>query len=170
MMLLTHVLTVASLASVGFAQLIKLRISATNEPTLNNKYLSSNGTHVGFFTDGSPSSATVFNATPSAGDRHWTLQIAGTNDHFGAVVGPSNRNLLTFQDLVNPGLITPPDGTLIEWNIWRLFPASDPRVRVADMSANQWITISSTTVHTWDANSPRPANSSEIFDIHWENA
>lgn len=117
---------------------------STTVPELNNKYLSSNGTHVGLFTDGSQSSATVFNAATAPGDRHWTLQNTG-NDHFGAVVGPSDRSLLIFRDLANPQ-ITPPDGTLIEWNLWRLMPAPDFRLRVADMSGNQWIAISGSII------------------------
>ncbi|KAF2190098.1 hypothetical protein K469DRAFT_759560 [Zopfia rhizophila CBS 207.26] len=106
-------------------------------------------------------------ATAGAEARAWVLRITGTNDLFGVVVGP--RNLLTFQVLVNPSQITPPDDTLIEWDKWRLFPAPDSRVRVADMSGNQWIAISNSIIQWWNPNPPTTENKSDIFDILWGN-
>lgn len=102
---------------------------------LNGTYISSNGTHLGIRGDGSPDSAVQASTSPGGRPNTNLLHVATDGNLLGLV---GSGNSLIFVELSDPPS-PPPNGTVVEWEWWRLFPSPDFRVRMADMSASVWM-------------------------------
>lgn len=102
---------------------------------MHNTYVSSNGTHLSIRGGGPVSSAVHASTSPGSKVNTNILTIEG-DGNVVALMGPANN--LTMVEAANPPP-PPPPGVVLEWDWWRLFPAPDTRVRMADGSASVWI-------------------------------
>ncbi|KAK1750184.1 hypothetical protein QBC47DRAFT_418475 [Echria macrotheca] len=130
----SSVIAALSPALLAEAQLIRLFTTSTNTD-VNNTYVSSNGTHLGIRSGGLASSAIQASTSPGSKTNTNIIAVSGDGNVLG-LLGPSGN--LAFVGVSNPPASTPP-GAVLEWDLWRLFAAPDSRVRMADMTASNWV-------------------------------
>ncbi|KAI1813457.1 hypothetical protein GGS20DRAFT_477476 [Poronia punctata] len=130
--------------------LFNLKISAPNNPELDGRYLSQEGSDVGLY-EGDPSPIRVYKTSSQKKGRNQlhTYPI-GIVDHALGLVGPPD--FMTLTDMINPARVKPKDGEVAVWDTfvishdrltndgrgaWLAFPAAESswRIKWSDGSA-----------------------------------